>query len=64
MSDQPASLDLLWGCRAIAQVIGCTERKTFHLLEAGELPARQVGNRWVASREALRLFFLDRERAA
>jgi hypothetical protein len=59
-----ADLDLIWGCRAIATVIGCTERATFHMLERKEIPARKVGSRWVASREALRLFFLDRERAA
>jgi hypothetical protein len=53
------SLDLVWGCKAIAKVIGRTERATFHMLEAGDLPARQVGSRWVASRKALEAFFAD-----
>jgi hypothetical protein len=53
MSDQPAGLDLVWGCKAIASVIGRTERATFHMLEKGELPARQVGQRWVTSRKQL-----------
>lgn len=61
---EPESLDLVWGAKNIARVIGCTERKTFHMLARGEIPARQVGSRYVASREALRLFFQDRERAA
>lgn len=53
MADAPDKLDLLWGCRAIAEAIGRTERATYHMLEAGELPARQVGQRWVASRRKL-----------
>lgn len=58
MAEQSESLDLVWGAKAIAQVLGCTERKTFHMLEKGELPcARQVGSRWVASRKALERFF-------
>lgn len=59
MADQPAGLDLVWGCKAIASVIGRTERATFHMLEKGELPARQVGQRWVASRAALEAFFRE-----
>ena len=50
-------LDLIWGCKAIAKAIGVTERACYHMLEAGALPARQVGNRWVVSRKALEAFF-------
>jgi hypothetical protein len=58
MSEQSDNLDLIWGAKNIAKVLGCTERKTFHMLERGELPCcRQVGSRWVASRKALREFF-------
>lgn len=58
--DEPKALDLIWGARAIAQVLGCTERKVFHMLEAGDLPvAKQVGKRWVASRAALEAFFRE-----
>ncbi|WP_292500199.1 hypothetical protein [Mesorhizobium sp.] len=40
-------------------------RQAFHLLESGLLPARKVGNQWVAERGKLRAFFLgDRENAA
>jgi hypothetical protein len=55
---EPDSLDLVWGAKAIAAVLGVTTRACFHMLEAGQLPmARQVGNRWVASRKALERFF-------
>ncbi len=47
---------LLWGARAIGAAIGQTERAAFHMLEAGRLPARQVGRRWVADRDNLLSF--------
>lgn len=47
------ALDLLWGATEIAKVIGRTRRQTFGLLEAGHLPARKIGGRWVASRSDL-----------
>ena len=47
------SPDLVWGCAAIAQAIGRSERATFHLLENELLPARRVGGRWCASRRKL-----------
>jgi hypothetical protein len=51
------SLDLVWGVRAIAVFIGRTNRQTYEALAKGELPARKVNGRWVASRKALREFF-------
>ncbi|MET3925973.1 helix-turn-helix domain-containing protein [Devosia sp. 2618] len=57
--DNHEPLDLVWGAEGIAKVIGQTTRATYHMLEAGELPARQVGRRWVVSREALQAFFLE-----
>jgi hypothetical protein len=48
-----SSSDLCWGARAIADVIGRTERITFYMLESGALPARKVGGRWVASKARL-----------
>lgn len=64
MTDQPVTLDLLWGAENIAAFIGRTERQTKDALSKGHLPGRKVNGRWVASREALRLFFMDQERAA
>lgn len=58
MTEEPDSLDLLWGARAIARFIGRTDRQCWEALNAGELPARKVHGRWVASREALRRHFM------
>lgn len=46
--------DLVWGGAAIAREIGRTERQTYHMLEAGQLPATKVGSLWVSSRRGLR----------
>ena len=51
------ALDLVWGIKAIARMIGRTERQTYAMCDAGHLPARRVGQRWVAKREALERFF-------
>ena len=53
------SIDLVWGGEEIAKVIGRTARVTFILLEKGELPAKKVGGRWVASRQKLVEFFAE-----
>lgn len=53
------ALDLVWGIDAIARLIGRTERQTYHMLRAGNLPAKQVGNRWVAERSKLIAFFME-----
>jgi hypothetical protein len=45
--------DLVWGAPRIAAVICRNERQTYHMLENGTLPAKRVGNRWVASRRKL-----------
>lgn len=58
MSESEA-LDLVWGAEAIAKVIGRTATQTHYLLRTGKLPAKQVGERWVASRAKLVAFFLD-----
>lgn len=58
---QPPPLDLIWGAEAIAKVIGRTTRATYHMLEAGDLPARRVGRRWVARRSHLEAFFSEIE---
>lgn len=54
-----ANLDLVWGAADIAQMIGKTRNATFHLLSQGMLPARKIGNQWVASRSALQAFFME-----
>lgn len=47
------SLPLLWGTEEIAKFIGRNDRQTFHLLATGQIPAKKVGGRWVASPAAL-----------
>jgi hypothetical protein len=54
----PDGDEILWGAAAIAAEIGLTSRATFHLLSKGELPARKVGARWVASRARLRAYIV------
>lgn len=56
-------LDLLWGGQAIGDYLGLNRRQAYWLLEQGRLPARQVGGRWTASREALRRHVLGEEAA-
>lgn len=51
------SLELLWGAEAIGNFIGRTRRQAFEALSKGELPARQVNGRWVASKAKLQAFF-------
>jgi hypothetical protein len=46
--------DLLWGAEAIGAAINRSARHAFYLLEAGLLPAKKVGGRWVAQRGKLR----------
>ncbi|PYE89658.1 DNA-binding protein [Phyllobacterium leguminum] len=51
-------LDLVWGIKAIAELISRTERQTFYLASEGKIPVKQVGGRWVASRRKLIDFFM------
>jgi hypothetical protein len=44
----------IWGCKAIAKIIGRSERQTFHLLSAGLLPVTKIGATWVSTRRRLR----------
>jgi hypothetical protein len=51
-------LDVLWGAKAIAQVINRTRRQTHHLLHQGAIDAaKKVGGRWCADRGGLRRQF-------
>lgn len=51
------NLDLVWGISGIARLIGRTDRQAHYMLVQGNLPARQVGGRWVASRSEIERFF-------
>ncbi len=52
-TEEAEPLDLVWGADAIAKVIKRNPRQVFNLLENGDLPAKKIGGRWVASRARL-----------
>lgn len=52
-------LDLVWGAEEIGKLIGRSMTQTNYMLRTGKLPAKQVGERWVASRAKLIAFFLE-----
>lgn len=58
-ASKPQPLDLVWGTEAIAAVIGRTRRQAAEALAKGQLPARKVNGRYVASRRKLQQFFED-----
>lgn len=50
--------DIVWGAKAIGQVINLSERQTYHRLERGQLScARKFGKTWAASKVALQRLF-------
>ncbi|OOO26379.1 hypothetical protein BS627_04845 [Agrobacterium salinitolerans] len=59
MAEKNAVVDLVWGGEEISKVIGRTPRVTFSLLEKGEIPAKKVGGRWVASLQKLIDFLVE-----
>lgn len=59
MDDKAEALDLVWGVGAIGHVIGRNYQQTYHMIRTGKLPAKQVGERWVASRKKLIEFFME-----
>ncbi|EJC69375.1 hypothetical protein Rleg5DRAFT_5166 [Rhizobium leguminosarum bv. viciae WSM1455] len=60
MQNANESLDLIWGVEEIADLIGRTERQTYHMIKKGHLPmVKQVGERYVASRQKLIAFFME-----
>ena len=58
VNEQAQALDLIWGVDAIAKEIGRSPRQTYHMVTKGELPAKQIGSRWVIERNKLMNFFL------
>jgi hypothetical protein len=59
----PLADDLLRGCVRIAEFLGESERRTFYLLQTGQIPAGKVGAVWIASKSALRSHFWRLTRA-
>jgi hypothetical protein len=46
--------DLLWGAQAVADYIGKNYRQTVYLLSTKKLPARKIGQTWLARKSELR----------
>jgi hypothetical protein len=55
----PEDDEVIWGAASIAREINRTPRQTYNLLENGELPAKRIGGRWVATRRNLRRLFSE-----
>ncbi|MDW9370047.1 helix-turn-helix domain-containing protein [Sinorhizobium meliloti] len=53
-------MDLVWGVAEIAKLLGRTDRQAYHMIQSGHLPmVKQVGERYVASRQKLIEFFIE-----
>lgn len=57
MTEAPDKFGLVLGAAVIVALLGITERRAFHMLEAGALPARKVSGRRMASRHKLEQHF-------
>lgn len=59
-SINPKPMDLIWGLDEIGKLIGRTYPQTYHMVKSGHLPmVKQVGERYVASRQKLIDFFME-----
>ncbi|MAY61560.1 MAG: hypothetical protein CML29_05055 [Rhizobiales bacterium] len=53
-------LDLVWGVQGIADIIGRSYQQTHHMIRTGKLPVvKQIGERYVVSRQKLVAFFME-----
>ena len=60
METKTDGLDLIWGVEGIGKLIGRSYQQTYHMIRSGQLPmVKQVGERYVASRQKLIAFFLE-----
>lgn len=56
----PEPIDLIWGLDDISKLIGRTYQQTHHMIRSGHLPiVKQVGERYVVSRQKLVAFFME-----
>jgi len=57
METDKRPIDVIWGIEDISQAIGQSFSATAYMLKMGHIPAKKVGDRWVASRKKLDEFF-------
>jgi hypothetical protein len=51
VDDSLSDLDTpVWGAAAIAELLNCSERRAYWLLERGHIPAEKIGHHWVTTR--------------
>lgn len=55
--------EVLYGCKAIAGMLGVERRQAFHMIEAGGLPTFKIGRMVCARPEAVRSWLAEREAA-
>lgn len=64
MTKTESKLDLIWGVQNIADEIDRTYQQTYHMIASGKLPVvKQVGERYVVSRQKLVDFFMKEDAA-
>jgi hypothetical protein len=54
---------IVWGARAIGEVIGVDAQKAYYLLQRGRIPGRKVGDEWTAEESELLDFFRNGTKA-
>jgi predicted DNA-binding transcriptional regulator AlpA len=60
MQSESQAMDLIWGLDEIGKLIGRNYQQTYHMVKSGHLPmVKQVGERYVASRQKLIDFFME-----
>jgi hypothetical protein len=59
MAEAEARPRIVWGAEAIGAVIGVNKAKAYYLLQRGRIPARKVGDEWVAEETKLLAFLTD-----
>jgi hypothetical protein len=45
--------EVVWGAKAIGEVVNRSPRQVIYLLENGTLPAKKIRDQWVSTRQKL-----------
>lgn len=60
MTAESEKIDLVWGIKAIGELIGLSQQQTYHKVRSGQLPVvKRVGESYVVSRSKLVAFFTE-----
>jgi hypothetical protein len=58
-TEMQAQPRLIWGAGPIANLLRIKKQKAYYLLQRGLIPARKVGDEWVAEEGKLLAFLTD-----